>query len=153
MIILYTSLIFSCVYLGVLQARKLSLRETFYGDMLGFLKAFHSNISFVQKNYTEITKEFISSGASVEFSRLLNAKLENKPCSLDFLTLRETKEVEDIIKSLGKNDEDTEKRMVEDAINLVGARRESAVQKCLKYSGFSVKLSLLVGVLLVILLL
>lgn len=153
MIILYTSLIFSCVWLGVLQAKKLSTRQTFYENMLGFLRAFHTNLSFVQKGYMEVAEEYMSSGVSVEFAKFLSSKLAREKYNPDFLTLRENKELEDVILSLGKHDEETEKTMTEDAISLVKTRLEVATRKSQKYSSFSIKLSLLVGVLLVILLL
>ena len=72
MIILYTSLIFSCVWLGVLQAKRLSTRQTFYENMLGFLRAFHTNLSFVQKGYKEVAEEYMCSGVSVEFAKFLS---------------------------------------------------------------------------------
>ena len=153
MIILYTSLIFSCVWLGVLQAKKLSTREMFYENLLGFLRAFNSNLSFVQKGYMELVDEYLESGVGAEFEAFLSGINSGEKHNLEFLSAREIKDVENIVLSLGKNDEETERRLVEDAIKVVSEKKERATKNCMKYSSFSIKLSLLVGALLVILLL
>ena len=153
MIILYLSLIFSCVYLGVVQSRKLQERQLFYENLRDFLSQYRSNINFLQKEFIAVVEEYNLSNNSGVFSKLLVSHVHGTDEKIEFLSEKENAEVKSILSSLGQNDEDTETKLVESAISLIKTRTETATKRAERYSSFSVKLGLLVGVLLVILLL
>lgn len=153
MIILYTALIFSCVWFGVCQARKLESRQAFYENMHTFLIDYRSNLSFLQKEFKELAEQHIKSADEGEFNEFLVSHIKDKDYKIEFLTEREQREAREIIGSLGKQDAETEEKIVDSALKIIKLRVESATKKRQKYSGFSIKISLLIGVLLVILLL
>lgn len=153
MIILYMSVVFGCVYLGVMASKKLQERQSFFEDMRDFLSGYLTNISFLQNEFKMVVNDYVRFKPEADFSRFLLSYIEGVISPPDFLTAKEQSEVVTILKSLGKQDEESERKVVESSLNLIKVRVDMATIRTQKYSSFSVKLGLLVGVLLVILLL
>ena len=153
MIILYTSLIFSCVWLGVEMAKKLQAKEKFYSDMLGFLMEYEHNLSFVQKEYSAVVEEYANHENVGEPFKKFIINPRESGAHREFLSAHEERELLTIFCSLGKSDEYTETKIVEGQKLLVKARLDESKKRAEKYSSLSIKLSFFVGVLLVLLLL
>lgn len=152
MIILYTSLVFACVSFGVMVSRKLQRKLEFYENLRDFLSAYASNLSFLQKEFKEVVDDYTQLREDRDFSRYIISFIKGEEDPPDFLTEKEIVEVRGLLKSLGTQDADTEERMISSAISLVKTKIGKASKRVENYSSLSIKLSLLVGVLLVILL-
>jgi len=148
MIILYTSLIFSCVWFGVVQAKKLQAKQKFFEDALAFFKVYAQNLSYQQKRFSSVVQEFLSSeNVGNEFSELLLLVSSGKG-ELETVLDVGGGEIKQMLNSLGKVDENTEEKMLNTIIMRVGVLFDEAKRKTQKYASFSVKISLLVGALL-----
>lgn len=153
MIVLYCSLVFACVWLGVSQAKRLSARHKFYVDMMAFLKSYEENLSFRQDNFKDLANRLLTNEEN-DFNLYLASVVSNQEVKkLDYLSEKEIRYATSIINGLGKTDQETDEQttkhyqfMVEELIKKTKEAKE-------KYSGLSIKISFLIGLLLVILLL
>lgn len=153
MIILYCSLIFGCLWMGVLQAKKLQSRQKFYENFMGFLRAYERNLSFSQKEFKVVVEDYLKEIEDAEFTSFLTATMLGENIKIEYLSDGENYEIKNMLQSLGRTDEVTEMKLLQSASSVVECRVKQSQAKTEKYSSFSIKLGLLVGVLLVILLL
>ena len=153
MIYLYSTLIFVCVYFGVNISRRFSIRNKFYIEFLDFLKVYEENLNFRQDNYRDLAEKFIGTEES-EFKSLLKSLcLGGVERSYEFFSKKEIDAAKAMLYSLGHADEYTEGQVVKHLQFLVRERCNITKEKKDKYSTLSIKISLLMGLLLVILLL
>jgi len=153
MIYLYFSLVFACVWFGVCQAKKLSSRYQFYSEFIQFLKAYEENLSFRQDNLKDLVARYCKCEES-DFKSYLNSVIittENK--IPEYLNKKEVEHARDVLLSLGKTDQLTEKQLVKHYLVVIDEKRKHTYEIKEKYSSLSIKISLLIGLLLVVLLL
>ena len=153
MIILYASLIFSCVWFGVLYSRKLTSRYMIFYELIQFLKVYEENISFRQDNLKDISKRFLENCKS-EFAIILRESILCENCArVESLSHKEISFIRQVLLSLGKNDKDTEIQKVKHLQFLANEQVMKTKESKEKYSMLSIKISFFVGLLLVVLLL
>ena len=153
MIVLYGSLVFACLWFGVCQAKRLSIRCEFFAGLCKFLKLYEENLSFKQENLKTLIKNFCADNEG-EFKVFLeNLVIKDKDVQVEGLTTKEVFQVKEIILSLGKSDQQTESQIIKHLEFLASEMSEKAKATREKYSSLSIKLSLLIGLILVVLLL
>lgn len=153
MLLLYCSLVFVCVWLGVSQAKRLSERHKFYVDMQAFLKAYEENLSFRQDNFKDLSSNLLSNEENdfnLYLVKIINNQEQTRP---DYLSEKEIAFTNNLISSLGKADKETDEQTTKHFQFMVGELMQKTKEAKDKYSGLSIKISLLIGLLLVILLL
>lgn len=153
MIILYASLIFTCVWFGVLYSKKLTSRYMMFYEMFQFFKVYEENISFRQDNLKDIARQFLETCKS-EFAIVLRGSILCEKCSnIESLSPKEISFVNQLLLSLGKSDKDTELQQIRHLQFLTNECLVKAKEAKEKYSMLSIKISFFVGLLLVVLLL
>ena len=124
-----------------------------YYEFFQFLKVYEENISFRQDSLKDVSQKFLEDCKS-EFGLILRQSIlledEHK---IDCLTLKEISFIKQLLFSLGKCDKDTEMQQVKHLQFLVNERVDKTKEAKEKYSMLSIKISFLIGLLLVVLLL
>ena len=125
-----------------------------YYDLYQFLKIYEDNLSFRQDNLKDLVSKFVQEKRSdlAKFIEevIIYGRQQVKP---EFLTQKETDFICDILTSLGRADKDTELQQVKHFQFLVNSKLATAKETKEKYSALSIKISFLIGLLLVVLLL
>ena len=152
MIILYCSLVLACLYLGVLQSKKLKDREKFYFDYLSFLQAYQTNLSFRQDNFNDLIQNLLQRERS-DFNRYLNSIMNETTLKLEYMSQFELDEINSQIHSLGNLDSDTEMQQVNFLLYQTQEQLKIATTKMKENGRLNIKMSFLIGLLLVVLLL
>lgn len=153
MLVLYCTLIFSCVWLGVSQSKRLSAHHKFYVDMLVFLKAYEENLSFRQDNFKDLSIRLLGDEEN-DFNLYLTKTINNQELTRpDYLSEKEIVFTNSVINGLGKADKETDEQTTKHFQFMVSEMIKKTKETKEKYSGLSIKISFLVGLLLVILLL
>ena len=152
MMFLYLSLIIGSLWFGIIQAKKLYLRVDFYKQFLDFLKAYSSNLSYKQDSISDLIESYKKKHNN-DFIRFITDIKLNKFVQLEYLKSEEAEEVKNIVAILGSSDIYTEEQKIKSIVNEVEEKHFECKNIKEKYSGLSIKLSFLIGVLLVILLL
>ena len=120
--------------------------------MLTFLNKYLLNLTFRQDTISNVIDLFRKS-INGDFSRFITRVNGGQFCEYDYLSETELSDVVSYISSLGTADEITEQLKVKEIMLDITERCEQAKRVKEKYVGLYVKISLLLGVLLVILLL
>ena len=150
MIFLYLALIIGSLLFGVFEAQKLTKRVKFFDDFVEFLTRYSLNLSYKQDSLPEVIKNF-GEERSGDFSLFIREAHETN--NLDYLKPEERKFVENAILSLGNADQITEENKVSGLLTQSVELQKKIKSYKDKYAGIYIKLSFLVGLLLVILLL
>lgn len=152
MIILYCSLVVACVWFGVIQSKRLSSRAKFYYDYLNFLDNYEANLNFRQDNFKDLIKKLLDR-EKTDFNLFLFGLISEKINSIEYMSKLELDDISSQILSLGNLDSDTESQQVKFLKIHIQDRLKLATSKSKTYGGLSIKISLLIGLLLVVLLL
>ena len=152
MIILYCSLVLACLYFGVLQSKKLKDREKFYFDYLSFLQTYQTNLSFRQDNFNDLIQILLQRERS-DFNRFLNSIMNENSLKIEYMSQFELDEINSQIHSLGNLDSDTEMQQVNFLLYQTQEQLKIATTKMKENGRLNIKMSFLIGLLLVVLLL
>lgn len=147
MIILYCSLVLSCVWLGVTFSKKLNDRVLFYESFIKFLSDFESNLHFKQDNILNVINN------ADDFGKFLTEYISNNgDYYIEYLSKKELCQVKDIVNSLSSAGLDSAIGALKYSKMVVENKLKDYKNARQMYSGLSIKISLLIGLLLVVLL-
>ena len=156
MIVFYVALEGVFLLFGMMISKKLKDKADFFVCHVRFLEGFKQNLLFLQKSLFEYIEDISIVG---NYKRVLESFKENfrnqdKDILLpDFLNLKEKEELNDFFGSLGVSDVSTQLDHLEKTLFVARQREKESQDKFKKYGGFSIKVSCLIGLALIIILL
>lgn len=148
MVFLYCSLILACVWFGVTFSKRLGDRVNFFENFLKFLNKFESNLFFKQDKLYDIISDLEES----DFRTFGLSVLKGETREVEYITSKELRQVREIIFALSSSGIESTEGTLSYAKAIAVRLLEDSKRIKEKYSSLSIKLSLLVGLLLVVLL-
>ncbi len=155
-IIISLSVVVGFIYLGLCTKNILKERVLFFEELEKFLNEFKVNVSFAQMGLSDFINNFNSK--SSDLTILLNkftnlTKIQNKEKGFSVIKSEEVDLVKEFLFSIGKTDATNQLQEIEVFKTKISSLLNSERKTYSKYAGLSVKLSLMLGVMVVILLL
>ena len=144
-------------YIGLCVRSHLTKREAFFRDLNTFVEQFIVNVNFLQINfinYLELECEKKNNLCEI-FSYFKNVYIEENKNSIlnnTFLDKREVDEIIEMLCSIGATDQENQIALLKGYKSIIEQKLVSTSEQTKKYSGFAVKMSLIVGAMVVILL-
>ncbi len=138
------------VYIGVGIKRYYRNREKILNEIIQFCNIFENDLRFNKNAISQIVSDNLSK-FDKEFAKVLKAYfLENTMIDCKYLNKKEQEMLEKFFQSLGKNDEDGEIRNLNNYRTELTKIKDDGLSECKKYGEFSVKISLIIGALIVV---
>lgn len=135
------------VYVGIQVGTYYRRRAKILNEILHFCNIFENDLKFNKNCVPQIVKENIPK-FDKEFAKILEAYfLKNSGYDCRYLKKTEQDLLERFFKSLGKSDEEGEIRNLNNYRTELMKVREDGQAECKKYSGFAVKMGVIIGAL------
>ena len=153
MIVLYGIVCFGCVYIGVMIYKYLDDRVRFYNDFIEFLYVYDNNLSFCQDKLQNVVEKFAGDNHT-GFRKFLLLFIKNggEEIKIESIKPKEIKACQRDLNEIGKANLETDANIIKVLITKEKYNLEKATKLKNKYGSLAIKISLLIGILLVILL-
>ena len=138
------------VYIGVQIRAYYRRREKILNDIIQFCNIFENDLRFNRNSVSQIVKDNISK-FDKEFAKVLEAYISHgKITECKFLNKKEQDLLEKFLNSLGKSDEEGEIRNLNNYRTELMRVKEEGLADCKKYGDLSIKMSVIIGALVLV---
>lgn len=141
-----------CLFIGYCLSGKYYFRRVFYSDFSCFNTMFAQEIAFKQTTITNLIK---NQKINTDFYLLLNNSVLGQEIKINcaYLTSDEKEFVYEYLKKLGKFDKETQLDYIKSVNEIIKEKKQVSVLEETKYKLFYLKLSFLIGLILLIIVL
>ncbi|MBE7081058.1 MAG: hypothetical protein E7372_00670 [Clostridiales bacterium] len=145
-------LLLLCVFIGYCLSNKYYFRRVFYGDFLSFNTLFAQEIAFKQTTIINLIK---NQKSNTDFYLLLNSNISGQDVKIDYkyLTNEEKQFVYEYLNKLGKFDKETQLDYIKGVNEIIKDKNESSILDEKRYKMLYLKVSFLIGLILLIIVL
>ena len=145
-------LLFFCLFVGYCVSGKYYFRRLFYTDFLNFNTVFGHEIAFKQTTIIDILKNQTQKS---DFFVLLNDFVlkQKKEFDCTYLTNQEKSFVYEYLEKLGRFDKETQLEYIRGVNEIIVEKHQNSILDEKKYKTLYIKLSFLIGLILLIIVL
>ena len=145
-------LLLFCLFIGYCLSNKYYFRRLFYSDFLSFNTTFTQEISFKQTTLINLIK---NQTIKNDFYIMLSSYVLNKKQELNFtyLTSQEKRDVYEYLDKIGKFDKETQLEYLKSVNNNIVDKQQNCILDEKKYKALYIKLSFLIGLIMLIIVL
>ncbi len=145
-------LLLFCLFIGYCLSNKYYFRRVFYSDFSSFNTLLSQEIAFKQTTITDIIK---GQNKSTDFYNLLKVYILGEKFEIDssYLGVQEKNFVYEYLEKIGKFDKNTQLEYLKSVNSMIVDKQKSSILDEKKYKTLYIKLSFLIGLILLIIVL